>query len=69
MPTRRLLVVGLAGIACAGLLTALLWPAGPGVTRWNFHRVQLGMPQAEVEAVLGTPNPIAPDGKVWAYEG
>ncbi len=47
-----LLGVGLALVALAFVLTdALLWR--PGVTEANYRRIRAGMPQAEIERLLG----------------
>src|SRR5262245_62049938 len=41
-------------IVCAILLSA--HRTGPGVTRENFNRIQVGMTEAEVEEILGGPS-------------
>jgi hypothetical protein len=49
-------VTGLAlvQLLVLGFDISLLWP-GPGVTVANFHRIEKGMPLADVEAILGGP--------------
>jgi hypothetical protein len=68
MSKKRLLLCSAALGACAGLaiLVPALWPEPPGVTYANFNRVEIGMSQAEVEAILGgPPRDTAPNGKSW----
>jgi hypothetical protein len=53
---RRKVLVGLGGLAvvvAAG--TVVLWPRAERVTRENFDRIQIGMSQADMEAILGPP--------------
>ena len=52
--------VVLGGLLLAGLLGGAaavrpLWPVGPGVNPANFRKIVLGMPEAEVEKLLGGP--------------
>jgi hypothetical protein len=55
MNRQRALLVGLLGVALATGATAwLLWPR-TAVTRENAPKVRVGMPLAEVEAILGGP--------------
>jgi hypothetical protein len=57
---------GLGGLACLGILVAVSLPAGPGVTHANFRRVEVGMTQAEAEAVFGVAaSDTAPNGRIW----
>lgn len=51
-----------------GLTTTYALTSGPGVTRSNVHRIEVGMHQSDVEALLGGPaNPIAPNGFDWSF--
>jgi hypothetical protein len=51
----RTLIMMLAGLAVAvAVVVIALWPTRPNrVTRENYDRIQIGMTQAEVEAILG----------------
>lgn len=44
----------LLGLACVGFGVWLAWPT-PGVTRRNYDRIQVGMTEPEVEALMGGP--------------
>jgi hypothetical protein len=49
----RLLLLGAILLAIAGMVTLALLPPAPGVTWANYGRIQEGMSQREVEALLG----------------
>jgi hypothetical protein len=51
---RNLILSGLGIVACL-VVGFYFWahPSGPGVTPANFSRLHVGMPRAEVEAILG----------------
>lgn len=56
----------LASLACTGYIGLSVWPTLPGITRANFARIELGMTQAQTEAILGgPPSDIAPGGRTW----
>jgi hypothetical protein len=56
MRRRKLLAAKVAGLAVLVAVGAFaLWPRADRITRENFDRIQNGMSQAEVEAVLGPP--------------
>jgi hypothetical protein len=53
---RRKLLAALAGLAVVVAVGAVgLWPQSDRVTREIFDRLRVGMPRAEVEAILGPP--------------
>ncbi len=62
---RPLVAAGaLAGLAGLGMLVVTHLPEPSGVTYANFQRVQVGMSQAEVEAIFdGPPRDTAPNGR------
>jgi hypothetical protein len=81
MRRRRRLVVGAGVLALLDLAGVFLVPRllpdpPPGVCRANFHRLYVGMPSHEVEALFGGPGkpPIITSGYVdlhdqgWANE-
>jgi hypothetical protein len=53
MRRRKLLAVGLAVLVAVGVVA--LWPRQDRATLDNYHRIELGSSQAEVEALLGPP--------------
>jgi len=57
MRRKRWLLLGLLvlGIAGAVIVTLMLLPPKPGVTKENFDRIEIGMARAEVEAIFGCP--------------
>jgi hypothetical protein len=56
MKWRWLAIAGVLGVvACMTLLVLGLMPAGPGVTKANFDRIQAGMSRTEVEDFFGRP--------------
>jgi hypothetical protein len=55
---KRRVVLGcllLAALFCGASAAQRFWPVGPGVNPANFHKIALGMPEAEVEKILGGP--------------
>jgi hypothetical protein len=54
MKNRLIVSAGLVALL-AGVALLVLWllPARPAVTKANFHRIEIGMPLAEVEGILG----------------
>ena len=57
---RRRLLLGVGCLPCLGLVGLVLVPRllpspPPGLSLNNFHRLYLGMPKHEVEAILGGP--------------
>src|SRR5436305_11095599 len=68
---RRRLPNGIAALASCVLIAAVLaWPwlaAASRIDRAHFDRLALGMPQAEVERILGGPprNECRTDVDVW----
>jgi hypothetical protein len=75
---KRLLLVAVTGLVCAGLAGLLLvWLTHPkpGVTRANYGRIRQGMTLEDVEAVLGMlPTykgglPLAEGGEVILLDG
>jgi hypothetical protein len=53
-------------VALSPVLVFALLPAEPGVRRANFNRIEIGMTQAEVSEIFGTPpSDISPNGKNW----
>jgi hypothetical protein len=70
MGSKRWLSLGLLalGIVAAVLIVLALLPPRPGVTKENFDRIEIGMTEAEVEAIFGEAASIV-GGKVWSeYE-
>jgi hypothetical protein len=55
MRSRRLrwVLTGLAVMIAVGAVA--LWPREDRITREKFHRIEIGMSRAEVEAILGGP--------------
>jgi len=69
MTKKRWLLVAacLASLIVVPTVVTALLPPGPGTTKANFDRVEVGMTKAEVEAILGAPSkhklpPPAPGG-------
>ena len=52
---RRRVVVGLVGLALAGVAVFLVWPRPAGPCLATFQQVQSGMTRAEVHATIGGP--------------
>ena len=52
---KRLLVAAgtMAGLAGVGLVVLAMLPPAPGVTKLNFDRIEIGMTEADIEALLG----------------
>ena len=51
---RWLVATGLlAAVVCVPLLTAVMLPSSPSVTRANFDRIENEMSKREVQAILG----------------
>jgi hypothetical protein len=52
-------------------LIALAWLPRPGINKQNFDRIEVGMTQAEVEAIFGGPPTWKPVGNraEWANDG
>ncbi len=84
MPKSKRLVVALAVvmILAAALRLLVQEPAGPGITRMNYTRIENGMGRAEVEVLLGGPpthvgvgglasasGAYAPAGEVATWDG
>jgi hypothetical protein len=71
---RRLVIGCLAVAALLGGLAAVrqFWPVGPGVSPANFRKITLGMPESEVEQLLGGPpvhsDTIEPSGDIPTYK-
>jgi hypothetical protein len=61
----RTWVGGTAGVCLLGCVYALLpyFGIGQGITEANGRRIVAGMTRPEVEAVLGTPNPLPDLGR------
>jgi hypothetical protein len=64
----RALAIGL--VALVGFGAFVVWPREERVTFENYKRIQLGMSQADVEAILGPPGdhataPVISDTSVW----
>ena len=55
MTKKRLLLIGgfLAACVCLLLGVGAVMPTGPGVTKANFDRIQVGMTKPEVRAIFG----------------
>jgi hypothetical protein len=51
-------VVVLVGVVLSCFVWSLYLNRGRGVTGANGHRIVAGMARAEVEAILGSPNPL-----------
>lgn len=52
----------------SGMTTAYALTTGPGITRSNLNRIEVGMHQSEVEAIFGGPaNPVASNGFDWSF--
>jgi hypothetical protein len=45
----------LAACVCLAIAVLAMLPAGPGVSKGNFDRIELGMDVSEVEQLLGGP--------------
>jgi hypothetical protein len=59
-------LVGFGALAGLGALGVASLPDAPGVTYRNFTRVEIGMTQAEAEAIFGgLPSWTAPNGRNW----
>jgi hypothetical protein len=58
MTKRRLLIGAAILTACVALAFAVvaMLPSQPGITKANFDRIEAGMSQAEVKAILGEPS-------------
>lgn len=68
-------MVGIGLLACVGALGYLVLQLArtpePGATQNNFHRLRVGMPCKEVEAILGPapfqePGAPGPHNRIWA---
>jgi len=68
MTRRRLLVFGLlAGVTVVVLLALWLLSLRTAITRENYDKIPKGMPRDEVEAILGAPNQITDEPRLYTW--
>ena len=67
MKKKHLFLVGgfLAACICLPLGVVAIIPPGPGVTKANFDRIEIGMTKAQVEKIFGGEGELGADGCTW----